>query len=253
VLSLKLTPWFRSSEAAKVPATAPGTDLLNEAAHQLRTPLTTLLAQAQDMERRLTLDPSAAPDIAAVHRIATEAQRLRHLIQELLETAAVEKGDLALDLEPVDIADLTRIAAATRAPGVAVEASTPVVGWYDRARMRLALEAVIDNAVRFGDGTEIRVLVWRDGEQAYVAVQDRGSGIPGADLPKVFERSHRGANAIDRSVPGLGLGLYLARKIARAHHGAIAIHSTPLDGTTVTFALPCRSQETTERRDALGA
>lgn len=241
-------PWLRSGDAPKAPTRPPGTDLLSAAAHELRTPLTTLLAQAQDIERRLITDPGHT-DPAAVHRIASEAQRLRFLIQELLETAAIEKGLPLNEIEPVDLVEIARLAAAARTPGLDVESASPVVGMYDRARMRLAIEAVIDNAVKYGDGSPIRVIVWREREQAYIAVQDRGSGIPDDDLPLIFERSHRGANAKDRSVPGLGLGLYLARAIVRAHKGAIGIHSTPFDGTTVTFALPCPGPTT----EALGA
>lgn len=231
-----VSSWIRSRESPK----AAPPDLLSAASHELRTPLTTLLVQAQEIERRLIADPAWSPDPAAVHRIASEARRLRRLIEELLDAAAVESGRLVLELEPVDLADLARQAAASSAAGRAVvEAAVPVIGRYDRRRIRLLLEEIVGNAERYGTGAEpIRILVWQQDQVAYIAVQDRGMGIPPEDLPRVFERLHRGANAADLSVPGLGLGLYLAKAIAQAHRGAIAIHSTPLEGTTVTVALP---------------
>jgi signal transduction histidine kinase len=253
-----LIPWrarLRTPSLARATSpTPPRTDLLSSAAHELRTPLTTLLAQAQAIERRLLKDPDIRPDVAAVHRIAQEAARLRFLIQELLDASRIEHGELVGEREAVDLVELARAACAARAPGsCVVEAAAPVVGIYDRQRMRLVLEALIDNAVKYSPvGGPARVLVWERDGCAYVAVQDHGVGIAEEDQPRVFDRFFRGGNAADHAVPGLGLGLYLARAIVRAHHGAIALRSTPLGGTAVTVVLPIQDPSIAGVADAGG-
>lgn len=231
--------WLKGTDRSS--GTAPrDPELLVSAAHELRTPLTTLLAQAQDLERRQMREPGSRPDIGAIRRIAREAARLRSLIQELLDAAAIEQGRLELAPEPLDLVELARAASAARSGSACqVNATGPVIGAYDRQRMRVVLESLIDNAMKYGEGAAARMVVWQQGDRAFVAVQDRGSGIPAEDVPKVFDRSYRGANAADHAVPGLGLGLYLARAIVQAHGGAIALYSTPFEGTTVSVVLPC--------------
>jgi signal transduction histidine kinase len=97
-----------------------------------------------------------------------------------------------------------------------------VVGSFDPVRVRQLLEHLVDNAVKFSHGHgDVAINVRREGARARIDVTDRGIGIPSSDMPKLFERFHRGSNVDDRRFAGLGLGLYISRGIAEQHGGRI--------------------------------
>ena len=234
-------------EAARVQAREHATrlkdDFLSAAAHDLKTPLTTMVAQAQLLERRAALRPEAPADAAGIRRLVRESKRLNSLVLELLDAAQVEQGRLVGTREAVDLVELAREACERhqhldRHPCV-VEGDSSVVGEYNRNRIVQLLDNLIENAIKYSpDGGEVRVRVWREVGEAHLAVSDQGIGIPEADLPYLFERFHRGANVDDRRFAGLGLGLYICRGIVEQHGGRIWATSTPGRGSTFHVALP---------------
>ncbi|HYN89057.1 MAG TPA: ATP-binding protein [Ardenticatenaceae bacterium] len=217
-------------------------DFLSAAAHDLKTPLTTLMAQAQLLERRAQRMPDAPADVPAIQRIVKESERLRDLVLELLDAARAEQGKLVGTREPVDLGEIAREGCerhfSARHPCV-LDTNGPVVGMYDRGRIAQLLENLLENAVKYSpDGGEIRVRVWPEGDAAHLTVADQGIGIPPEDLPRIFDRFHRGKNVDDRRFAGMGLGLFICRGIAEQHGGQISASSTPGRGTTFHVALP---------------
>jgi signal transduction histidine kinase len=233
-------------EAARVQAREEATrlkdDFLSAAAHDLKTPLTALIATAQLMERRALRQPERPADLGAIRRIVGESSRLRTIVVELLDAARVEQRRLLGTRGPVDLADLAREVGARYVSAehqVAVEAHEPVVGHYDRARLAQLLENLVENAVKYSPaGGEVCVKVWAEDATAYLTVTDQGIGIPSADLPYLFERFHRGANVNDRQFAGMGLGLYICQGIVEEHGGRIEVSSVPGEGSTFRVSLP---------------
>jgi signal transduction histidine kinase len=224
-------------EAARVQAREEVTrlkeDFLSAAAHDLKTPLTTIIAQTQLLERRAMRDPNAPTDIASIRKLLKEIQRLKTLVLELLDAARAEQGKLVGERVEVD---LTAAAEETCARhdsdrhACMVEAGGPIVGIYDSNRILQLFENLVENAVKYSpEGGPVRVKLWREGGWNHVTVADAGIGIPADDLPNIFERFHR-------------LGLFICRGIAEQHCGRISVSSAPGGGTIFHVELPSATQ-----------
>jgi two-component system OmpR family sensor kinase len=215
-----------------------------DASHELRTPLTTIRGWA---ELYFQDDPAgAAPDPEAVRtamsRIAGEATRMTHLVEELLLLARLE-GPRPLDAAPVDLAAVAReVADDARVvdPDRPLALSTPdgpvpVPG--DADRLRQVLRNLIGNAFQHTPpGTPVRVALSREPGTVTLTVADGGPGIPDADRPHLFERFYRGDTSGDRT-GGAGLGLAIVHAIVTAHHGTITTVPTTT-GATFVLTLP---------------
>jgi signal transduction histidine kinase len=217
-------------------------DFLSAAAHDLKTPLTTLVAQAQLLERRAVRAPSAPADVEGIRRLVREAQRLKTLVLELLDAARAEQGRLVGQREQVDLVALAQeICARHTGPRhpCRVDAAGPVPGVYDPVRIMQLIENLVENAVKYSpEGGPVRVQVWQEAGANHLSVTDSGIGIPTEDLPHVFERFHRGTNVDDRRFAGMGLGLFICRGIAEQHGGRIWVTRAPGRGSTFHVALP---------------
>jgi signal transduction histidine kinase len=231
--------------AAKVRAREEATrmkeDFLSAAAHDLKTPLTTVVAQAQFLERRALRDPAAPSDINGLQRIVREAQRLSALVTDLLDATRMEQGRLVSDREPTDLGALITDVAA-RQHGlhpVEVDVRGAVVGTYDARRVEQVVENLVENAKKYSpEATPVRVSVWQEDGEARITVRDQGIGIPAADLPRIFDRFSRASNVDDRKFHGMGLGLYICRGIVEEHGGRIWAESEVGKGSTFHVALP---------------
>jgi signal transduction histidine kinase len=217
-------------------------DFLSAAAHDLKTPLTTLIARAQLLERRAARDPSAPADRESLRVLVTEGQRLKRLVLELLDAARVEQGKLVGPREAVDLVAVarevcTRLATARHPCSVAADGA--VVGWYDRQRLEQLLENLIENAIKYcPGGGPVEVSIQQDAAGVHLTVADHGIGIPTEDLPQLFERFHRGTNVDDRRFPGMGLGLFICKGIVEQHGGQIVVGSRLGEGSTFQVTLP---------------
>jgi len=232
--------------AAKVRAREEATrlkeDFLSAAAHDLKTPLTTVVAQAQFLERKAMRDPSAPSDLLGLQRIVREGQRLAALVTDLLDAARMEQGRLVSDREPVDLGALvSEVCSRQHASPHECELDVrgAIVGNYDRKRIEQLLDNLVENAKKYSpEATPIRVEVWQHDGEARISVHDQGIGIPPTDLPKIFERFSRGSNVDDRKFHGMGLGLYICRGIVEEHGGRIWAESEIGKGSTFHVALP---------------
>jgi len=227
---------------AREEATRLKEDFLSAAAHDLKTPLTTVVAQAEFLERRAVREPNAPADLAGIRRVVRESKRLAGLVGDLLDATRLEQGGLVGEREPVDLATLAQEVCAHDTVDRSicrVEASAPVVGAYDRRRVEQLLQNLVENARKYSpDLTPIKIRVWQEDAEARVAVEDSGIGIPAADLPRIFERFSRASNVDDKRFHGMGLGLFICRGIVEEHGGRIWVESEVGKGSTFHVALP---------------
>ena len=231
---------------AREEATRLKEDFLSAAAHDLRTPLTTVVAQAQFLERRALRDPSAPADVRGLQRIAREGERLATLVTDLLDVARVEQRRLVGEREPIDLGALATEVAERHShdrAAVRVEVRSPVVGSYDKGRITQLLDNLVENATKYSEGTEPVVIeVSQEGHAAHIAVRDHGIGIPPADLSRIFDRFTRASNVDDRRFHGMGLGLYICRGIVEEHGGRIWAESDLGKGATFHVELPLSAE-----------
>lgn len=234
-------------EAARVRALEEATrlkdDFLSAAAHDLKTPLTAVIAQAQLMERRARRDPATPADLRGIERIVQDAQRLRRLVTELLDVDRVEQGRLLEKRSDVDLSAVIREACARHTSALRpcrFDGPARIVGSYDEVRIVQLLDNLLENGVKYSpQGGPIDVSARVDGGMAHITVTDRGISIPANDLDHLFERFHRGTNVDDRRFSGMGLGLFICRGIAAEHGGRLwATSPGPGHGSTFHVTLP---------------
>jgi signal transduction histidine kinase/ActR/RegA family two-component response regulator/two-component sensor histidine kinase len=229
-------------------------DFLSIVSHELRTPLSAVLGWAA-MLRSHTLDAARAP--RAIEAIYSNATRQAHLIDELLDVSRIVAGRVPLDLQEVDLAENIRGAVETILPlaeakGLQVRVAplphTQVVA--DPHRLEQVFVNLLGNAVKFTPaGGTVTVDVARSARSVDVRVEDTGRGIDATFLPHVFERFRQADSTVARSVGGLGLGLFIARRLVDAHGGRIGVESEGEDlGATFTVSLPtANGSHVTER------
>lgn len=217
-------------------------EFLSAAAHDLRTPLTVVLGQAELIERRLARNPEAAVDPIGIARMAREARHLRDLVSELLDAQRLDQGLAVMQVTPVDLREVMegiRRRHADHGVPLSLEASPDaLVVAADQPRLEQVVENLLENAYKYGvDDKPPRLRAWRDGDEARVAVVDHGAGIPDGERERIFERFYRAGNARDITDTGMGLGLYICRRIVEEHGGRIWAEETPGGGTTFVVAL----------------
>jgi signal transduction histidine kinase len=217
-------------------------EFLAVAAHELRTPLTTLGLQLGTLVQRARSETSSdMPE--RLERGLRQVRRLGTLVEMLLDVSRLSTGELPLALEAVDLGELVgevleRFEAEAQSAGCAVRLETApgVIGRWDRMRVEQVVSAVLTNAFKFGPRQPVEVRVGGGGQVARVVVEDRGIGIPEDQLERIFERFGRAVSS--RSYGGLGLGLYLARRVAEAHGGRVWAEQRPGGGARFTLELP---------------
>ncbi|HEX7842624.1 MAG TPA: chemotaxis protein CheB [Kofleriaceae bacterium] len=215
------------------------------AAHELRTPIGTLLLHVQGMRliaeqgQPVTME-AQLKSLAVIER---QVQRLDQLVNTLLDVSRLAAGKFELLREPVDLAALTqevvaRFEAQARRAGaeIAVHAPHPVEGSWDRLRQEQVVANLVSNALKYGAGKPIEITVDADGQAARLVVQDHGIGIAAEDLRRIFNKFERAVPA--RHYAGLGMGLYITRQIVEAHGGTIRAVSEPGKGSIFTVELP---------------
>jgi signal transduction histidine kinase len=213
---------------------------LQDASHQLRTPITIALGHAE----LLASDLAGRPEARDIRVVVGELTRLRRLGERLLMIAASEDPDF-LRPEPVALdrftLDAYRKWLPTSARRWVLGRLDPVLVTADRERLGLALDALLENAVRHtAAGEQIRLSVLRDhdGRTARMIVADSGEGIAPAELDRIFDRFRSGS--VLTGTRGTGLGLALVRAVARAHGGEVRVHSAPGEGSEFELVLPVR-------------
>jgi two-component system sensor histidine kinase KdpD len=211
--------------------------VLDALAHEFKTPLATILTAAGGLRET---GPLRAEQLALAEAVESEASRLEQLTTRLLRLARLDREEVKPQMELIDLGEVTRSIVdqySRRWPDRRLafkRARVPVLG--DRELLWLGLAQLLDNACKYsGPGSDIAVSIESTDEATSVRVWNSGSSIPSSEQAKIFGRFYRGVEA-QRLAPGSGLGLYVARKIAVAHGGSIALdRNGSEDGTAFQF------------------
>jgi PAS domain S-box-containing protein len=233
--------------ARTVEANRAKSDFLAVMSHELRTPLNAILGYT-DLFLAGIPAPLPEPMVPQVERVQGAARHLRDLIEEVLSFARLEGGHEEVNAEPVDAAELAREAAALVEP-LALERrlafrvelpDTPVPLETDARKVRQILLNLLGNAVKFTDAGEV-VLALRDGGGEVVAeVRDTGMGVAPENRERIFEPFWQADQRLAREHAGSGLGLAVARQLARLLGGDVTVASAPGQGSTFSLRLPKR-------------
>jgi two-component system phosphate regulon sensor histidine kinase PhoR len=216
-------------------------DFVANASHELKTPVSTIIASAEALQIAVERgDPSAS---GFADRIEGSARQLDRLVGDLLDLSRLEKDKP--ELAPVRLDQLVRdeverMRKEAEIRSIDVDLATEVVtAMVNHRDVAIAVRNVLDNAVRYtSEGGSIRVDVARDDDTATVSVTDTGEGIPTRDIDRVFERFYRVDSARSRATGGTGLGLSIVRHVAESHGGSVAVESELGVGSTFTMRVP---------------
>jgi signal transduction histidine kinase len=231
---------------------------LSIAAHELKTPLTVLLGNAQAIERR-AIRQGHLPEreLRAVHVIHEQAKRLNKMIAALLDISRLEQGRLSIERARFDLHTLVKRVVDEVQPGLmvhmleylALDESMVVEG--DELRLEQVLQNLIGNAVKYSfQGGVVQVQVAPRDNRASITVPDQGMGIPAEDIPHLFERFYRASNIDEGRITGMGIGLYIVKEIVTLHGGSVEVESALGKGSTFTVCLPLKpaTSETVQHR-----
>ena len=250
MLALFAASWWLSSWALKPVEDAWDRQrrFIADASHELKTPLTVILANTQILQNDNSIQDSS---MRWVDSTEDEASRMNELVSELLELARADEASQAgtssvMAYTDVDFSEMVE-AATLEFDAVAfergsfiesdIEPNIHVMG--DRSWLERAVKGLIDNATKYADeGSTVRVSLKREGKRVVYAVNNRGTVIDAEDIKHIFDRFYRTDRARSRSdTGGFGLGLAIAKSIVEAHGGTISATSNALEGTTFTITL----------------
>lgn len=218
-------------------------DFVSTVSHELRTPMTVVHGLGQTLERRWEDLPSERRS-DLLRRIDQNAERLAVMVRSLVDTSALDRGELVATTSPVALAErvaavLGRSASLFEEHPIEVEVPDELAVEADPSLLEHVIENLLTNAARHTPpGTRVWVRARRDGPDIEVEVADDGPGIPAVDLPHVLERFYRVGEPTTRPSGGLGLGLALSQQVLEAHGRELTVRSEPGVGTSFVFRLP---------------
>jgi two-component system OmpR family sensor kinase len=216
-------------------------ELITVMAHDLRNVIAPITLRLTLVRRRADRDQREA-DLKDLDLACRGLGRLGGMVSEILDVARIDQGVFRMDVEPTDLGSLLEEVARTVSTpdrAVALKPAEDLLVLADPARLRQCLENVISNAVKYSPkGGTVTVMMARqkqeDRQMARLEIVDEGPGIAPEILPRVFDRFVAGARK-----EGLGLGLYLARRIAVLHGGDLTVESKLGKGSAFSLTIPC--------------
>lgn len=215
---------------------------LSIVSHELRTPLTTMKGYAQLLTRKLTHEPDSQRWAASID---AQIGRLSRLVDDLLDVTRFSRGQFELRRKETPLAPILedtvhRFRIISPQHTIRVEGVDPELqGVWDRDRLEQVLNNLVGNAIKYSpDGGEVTVSARRQDNQVTISVQDHGIGISHEDRDRLFDRFFRASPERRGGATGLGLGLYVTRRVVEAHGGSVGVESEPGKGSTFYFTLP---------------
>ena len=221
------------------------TAFFSNVSHEFRTPLTLLLGPLEEVLVRW--DPGAAPgERALIHTAHRNGLRLLKLVNTLLDFARIEAGRARASYHPTDLPSLTAELAssfqsAVERTGLRFEVRCPPLAepvWVDRDMWEKIVLNLVSNAFKFTFDGGITVELREVDREAVLTVEDTGTGIPAADLPRLFERFHRVEGSRGRTHEGTGIGLALVQELTRLHGGGVTVESEVGRGSQFKVRIP---------------
>ena len=211
--------------------------------HEFRTPLTLMLGPIEELLARPGLDEGERETLELLRR---NGQRMRKLVNSLLDFSRIEAGRVQANYRPVDLGAITgdlasAFRAAVEGAGLTLTVTAeplPGLVYVDLDMWEKVVLNLLSNAFKFTFEGGIAVRVAARDDMAELEVRDTGVGIAEEELPRLFDRFHRVPGARSRSQEGTGIGLALVRELARLHGGTVGVASRPGEGTTFTVAIP---------------
>jgi signal transduction histidine kinase len=216
--------------------------------HELRTPLNAILGYTELMVDGIYGELPEKP-LGVLERVQENGRNLLALINDVLDLAKIEAGQLTLAMEDYDAGSLVRNVVTTieplaRAKGlslIATAADDMPVGHGDARRLHQVLVNLVGNAVKFTDRGEVEVSATASGGRFDFTVRDTGPGIAAEDQRKIFEEFRQVDNSSTRRKGGTGLGLAISRRIVEMHGGTLSVVSAPGQGATFHVDIPVRA------------
>jgi signal transduction histidine kinase len=221
-------------------------EFLSVAAHELKTPMTSLRGYAQLLEREFEKGDSPNPDRArrAALTIQIQADKLARLVSQLLDISRIQSGKLAIECQPTDVSLLVHEVietARTQLKQHTLVARLPseLVLDIDPLRIEQVVTNLLDNAIKYSpEGGQIDVTLTAN-DQVHLTVRDRGVGVPPEHRALIFDRFYQAhAGGPLTSMAGMGLGLYISRQIVELHGGTIEAEFPEDRGTRLVVTLP---------------
>jgi two-component system phosphate regulon sensor histidine kinase PhoR len=223
-------------------------DFIATISHELRTPMTAVYGAAVTLARReADLTPEQRQTL--LEMIATQAARLSQITEEVLLTSQLDRGELRLAQEPVEIAEIVKQTVATmrahlpESKTIEIEISAEVgAASGDGDRIQQVLFNLIDNAIKYG-GDRVEVRADRTNGVVRIFVADTGPGISLGDRQRIFEKFYRADPQLARAPSGTGLGLYISRELTERMGGRLELSPEPGTGATFVVELPKAKSE----------
>jgi two-component system sensor histidine kinase KdpD len=216
------------------------TALLRSISHDLRTPLTSMIAGGAALG---STSPTAEERVELSEAVVAEGERLSRLVENLIDMSRLEAGKAEPHREAIDLAEVLDAAReATTQPALVrltLDRELPIVE-ADAAQLERAFANLIENAIRHGGGRPVLVKSRLIAGKITLRVVDQGPGIPESEWRRIFEPFHRGA--ADGAQPGTGLGLAIAKGFVEANGGTIGVESLPGQGSSFVVSMPYREQ-----------
>jgi signal transduction histidine kinase len=218
-------------------------EFFSAVAHELRNPLNALhLTLASLLRAHNGATPLSSQQVASrINRATVQVSRLARLVEDMLDVSRISAGRLQVQVEDFDVSlKLTEVVSSLKdaadAPPISLSMPPSLLIRGDRARFAQVAYNLISNAILYGNRRPIEVRLEADDDNIRLTVTDHGVGIAEADQERIFERFVK----LGKDEPNVrfGIGLWVARAIARAHHGDITVSSTPGMGSTFVVKLP---------------
>jgi len=238
---------LRATQAQLERALTMRDEFMSLVAHELRNPLNTLYVESQ--MRQMLLDKGnisvfdAKKLQAMVTRDTRQIESMIRLINDMNDVSRIDNGKLSIVPIETNLSNLIQniiadIAHQTDASGSSFILDVPadVIGVWDEFRIEQIITNLLTNALRYGDGKPVMVILSTDGITAELNIRDHGQGIEATQQERIFEKFERGNTK--KAHEGLGMGLYIARQLAEAHKGSLTVESTVGEGSTFTLKLP---------------
>lgn len=222
-------------------------EFLAVVSHDLRTPLNGIAINAARLARHAPAGEGSEEFRKMCHQIQESVERIARMVEELLDAERIALADLRLPGRPGDLREVARdsielLAPVLDAQGVSLETAlpaAPVEATFDRSRMLQVFSNLLANATKFTPrGGKVRLGIEQKNRVVRVAVSDTGPGIPADQQDRIFNRFTQ----VTAGRGGVGLGLYIARRIVEAHGGKIGVESRPGTGSTFFFTLPVKEE-----------